>query len=80
MPMAIAPLWMRLMIELQAMLVEDFEYYAVYESDYVGLTVSFITFKPIEYVCECICVMMLLAIASFTNRDWNLLLNFIRSR
>lgn len=49
-------LWARLLVDgvirLQHMLVEDFEYYAVYESNYYDLAVSFVTFKPFEYCCE----------------------------
>lgn len=51
-----AILWARLLVDgvirLQHMLVEDFEYYAVYESNYYDLAVSFVTFKPFEYACE----------------------------
>jgi len=39
-------------IRLQAVIIEDFEYYAVYESNYLDLLWSFITFKPVEYGCE----------------------------
>lgn len=49
-------LWARLLVDgvirLQHLLVEEFEYYAVYESNYYDLTLSFLTFKPFEYVCE----------------------------
>jgi hypothetical protein len=34
------------------MAVEDFEYYAIYESNYFDLLISFMMFKPIEYLCE----------------------------
>jgi hypothetical protein len=54
-------LWLKLtngMIELQSMLVEDFEYYAIYESSYSDLAISFLTFKPIEYLCEVTVVLL----------------------
>lgn len=43
---------LNLVICLQEIAVEDFEYYAAYESNLFDLGVSFLTFKPIEYLCE----------------------------
>lgn len=44
----LAPLWMHGAISLQEIAVEDFEYYAVYESNFLDLAWSFATFKPVE--------------------------------
>ncbi|NEQ30691.1 MAG: hypothetical protein F6K04_06765 [Leptolyngbya sp. SIO4C5] len=44
--------WINLMILLQAIAVEEFEYYAVYESNLWDLGLSFLMFKPFETLCE----------------------------
>ncbi|ASC71309.1 hypothetical protein XM38_022610 [Halomicronema hongdechloris C2206] len=59
------------MIRLQAVIIEDFEYYAVYESNYLDLLWSFITFKPVEYGCE-IALAMLVGL-------WQMLVHACRS-
>lgn len=47
--------WINAVICLQSIAVEDFEYYAIYESNLLDLGFSFLTFKPIEYLCEVVC-------------------------
>lgn len=53
-------LWIAAVSGLQEMMVEDFEFYAVYESSYSDLAWSFLTFKPVEYLCEVIAVFAVL--------------------
>ncbi|MGF1512785.1 MAG: hypothetical protein ACFB5Z_03695 [Elainellaceae cyanobacterium] len=52
-------LWIAVASGLQEMMVEDFEFYAVYESSYSDLALSFLTFKPVEYLCEVVAVFMI---------------------
>jgi len=49
MAVAIAPLWISGLISLQEIALEDFEFYAVYESSFFDLAYSFATFKPVEW-------------------------------
>ncbi len=44
--------WVKVALCLQAIAIEEFEYYAIYESNLFDLGISFITLKPIEYLCE----------------------------
>ncbi|MGF1538279.1 MAG: hypothetical protein ACFB4J_17590 [Elainellaceae cyanobacterium] len=60
-------LWIALVSGLQAMLVEDFEYYAVYESSYSDLALSFLTFKPVEYLCEVVAVFAIVRGGALVN-------------
>ncbi len=53
-------LWLAAIAALQEMLVEDFEFYAIYESSYSDLALSFLTFKPIEYLCEVVALFAIL--------------------
>ncbi|MGJ3248464.1 MAG: hypothetical protein ACFE0I_20575 [Elainellaceae cyanobacterium] len=46
------PSWINAIICLQSIAVEDFEYYAIYESNYFDVLISFMIFKPIEMFCE----------------------------
>lgn len=48
MVISVAPLWINGVISLQEVAVEDFEYYAIYESGFLDLAWSFATFKPFE--------------------------------
>jgi hypothetical protein len=68
-PVSIAPVWIKLVVGLQSMLVEDFEFYGIYESDFIGLTISFITFKPFEYLLEVVCVVLLVQVSSSGSRN-----------
>ncbi len=45
----IAPVWINGVITLHEIALEDFEYYAVYESGFLDLAVSFAMFKPVEW-------------------------------
>ncbi|MEO0405979.1 MAG: hypothetical protein AAF289_01385 [Cyanobacteria bacterium P01_A01_bin.135] len=65
--LTIAGLWIALVSGLQAMLVEDFEFYAVYESSYSDLAFSFLTFKPVEYLCEVVAVFAVLQGRALAN-------------
>ena len=60
-------LWIAVVSGLQEMMVEDFEFYAVYESSYSDLAFSFLTFKPVEYLCEAIAVFAVLHGRSVVN-------------
>jgi len=55
-PLTLMGLWIAVVSGLQEMMVEDFEFYAVYESSYSDLALSFLTFKPVEYLCEVVAV------------------------
>ncbi|NJL87902.1 MAG: hypothetical protein HC886_21065 [Leptolyngbyaceae cyanobacterium SM1_1_3] len=44
---------------MQAIAVEEFEYYAVYETNAWDLGMSFLMFKPFEYVCEVLLALLM---------------------
>ncbi len=50
MAVTVSPLWISGVISLQEVAIEDFEYYAVYESGFLDLAWSFATFKPFEWL------------------------------
>lgn len=47
--LGITPVWINGLIALHEIAIEDFEYYAVYESGFLDLAVSFAMFKPLEW-------------------------------
>lgn len=51
---ATADLWITLLVSLQSIAVEEFEYYAVYESNCWDVATSFLMFKPVEVLCEAV--------------------------
>ncbi|MGB3616008.1 MAG: hypothetical protein WBA10_19610, partial [Elainellaceae cyanobacterium] len=55
-PLSLMGLWIAVVSGLQEAMVEDFEFYAVYESSYSDLALSFLTFKPVEYLFEVVAV------------------------
>lgn len=60
--------WINLVIFLQAIAVEEFEYYAVYESNFWDLGVSFLMFKPFESLCELVLALVVANLPSLKLR------------
>ena len=49
------PLWIEILLHLQAIALEEFEYYAAYGSSGMELLLDFLTFKPLEILFEWAC-------------------------